>query len=83
MSFEVFSLSRIVPNSLQRFLTKVDQKDDAVQTTKQLLASLNNRFFSQDNMDTTNDERYVLPTIIDPCYKLKFLRKNSGYGHKV
>ena len=67
MSFEVFSLSRMVPNTLQRFLTKVDQKDDTVQTTKQLLASLNNRFFSQDNMDTTKDERYFLPTIIDPC----------------
>nr|XP_047141760.1 uncharacterized protein LOC124816455 [Hydra vulgaris] len=50
-----------------------DQKDDAVQITKQLIESLNKRFFSHDNLNITDDERYVLPTIIDPRYKLKFL----------
>ena len=79
MSSDVCSLSTVVPNicTLQRFLSKVDQKDDTVQITKHLLASLNKRFFSQDNLDITNDERYVLSTVIDPRYKLKFLPINK------
>ena len=75
MSSELCSLSTVIPNicTLQRFLSKIDQKDDTVQITKQLIESLNKRFFSHDNLSITNDERYVLPTIIDPRYKLKFL----------
>ncbi|XP_047123054.1 zinc finger BED domain-containing protein 4-like [Hydra vulgaris] len=49
MSSELCSLSTVVPNicALQRFLSKIDQKDDAVQITKQLIESLNKQLFKR------------------------------------
>ena len=78
-------LVRIIPNvcTLERFLSKTSEKDHRIKSTKELLSSLQKRFFSENGLHIMKQRQYVLATAIDPRFKLQFLSLSErGQGKR-
>lgn len=63
---------------LVRFLEKASDKEGIKMTKQRLLSALRNRFFCASGLDIMRSRSYVLPTVLDPRFKVQFLNDKAN-----